>query len=124
MLGWDGLCCGRSPVVSVPMKMLPRRGRLRYTQGGMHGGMPLWVVYLCAVGEKEEDGDWCVSCSEVVCAPELGAALGKLTSQMLLVLQACGCPAQVVLDLSGGTRVWERGLLLLLLSLWLLRGVR
>ena len=77
----------------------------------------MWVVHLCAVGEKEKDGVWHVSCTEVVCAPELWAALGNLTSQMLLVLQACGCPAQVVLDLSGGTRVWEQGLVLLLLSL-------
>ena len=53
---------------------------------------------------------WC----KVVCATEVWAALGYLNSQILLVLHACGCPAQVVLDLSGSTRV-ERGELVLLL---------
>ena len=81
--------------------------------------MPLWVVHLCAVGEKESVRH--VSWSEVVCAPEVWAALEYLNSQILLVLQACGCPAQVVLDLSRGARVGKKGLVLLLLSLLLPR---
>ena len=56
---------------------------------------------------------WC----EVVCAPEVWAALEYLNSQILLVLHACGCPAHVVFDLSGSARVGRGGLVLLLLSL-------
>ena len=81
--------------------------------------MPLWVVHLCAIGEKESVRH--VSWSEVVCAPEVWAALEYLNSQILLVLQACGCPVRVVLDLTGSARVGRKGLVLLLLSLLLPR---
>ena len=114
-----GLCCDRSRVGPMLAMMLPGRDGLRSSRGDVHGMMHLWVVHLCAVGEKVlvRHVSWC----EVVCAAEVWAALGYLNSQILLVLHACGCPVQVVLDLSGSARVARKGLVLLLLSLPLSR---